>query len=219
MSDFSALREAMPEIVDGLWLTLAMWLAASALGLVLGLAIALARRFGPVWVDRPLWAVVGVIRGTPFLVQIFLLYYGGPFIGLELDPTPAGLGGLALYGAAYFSEILRGGLLAIPPGHVEAGMCIGLSRLQIVRRIMLPEMTLLVLPASVNMFVVLLKETAVLSIITVPELTMAVTGFGSANFAFSQAALVLAIVYWTLTELTGGLGRLLERRLDRFKLA
>ena len=154
---------------------------------------ALARRFGPAWVDRPLWAIVEVIRGTPFLVQMFLLYYGGPFIGLDLEPTTAGLLGLTIYGAAYFSEILRGGLIAVPKGHVEAALCVGLNRMQIIRRILLPEMTLLVLPASVNMFIVLLKETAVLSIITVPELTMAVTGFGSANFAFTQAALVLAL--------------------------
>ncbi len=219
MTDFDALWEALPEIVDGLGLTIFMWLAGSLLSPVLGLGVALARRFGPGWVDRPLWAYVEVIRGTPFLVQMFLLYYGGPFIGLDLDPTTAGLLGLTVYGAAYFSEILRGGLIAVPKGHVEAALCVGLDRGQIIRRILLPEMTLLVLPASVNMFVVLLKETAVLSIITVPELTMAVTGFGSANFAFTQSALVLAICYWSLTEITGRVGRGLERRLDRFRIA
>ena len=219
MMDLDALRDALPEILDGLWLTIFMWLAGSALAPLLGLAVALARRFGPAWVDRPLWAVVEVIRGTPFLVQMFLLYYGGPFIGLDLEPTTAGLLGLTLYGAAYFSEILRGGLIAVPKGHVEAALCVGLDRGQIIRRILLPEMTLLVLPASVNMFIVLLKETAVLSIITVPELTMAVTGFGSANFAFTQAALVLALCYWSLTELSGLAGRALERRLARFRIA
>jgi polar amino acid transport system permease protein len=219
MMNLDALQDALPDLRDGLLLTIFMWLAGSALSPLLGLVVALARRFGPAWVDRPLWAIVEVIRGTPFLVQMFLLYYGGPFIGLDFDPTTAGLVGLTVYGAAYFSEILRGGLIAVPKGHVEAALCVGLGRMQIIRRILLPEMTLLVLPASVNMFVVLLKETAVLSIITVPELTMAVTGFGSANFAFTQAALVLAVCYWGLTEMTGRLGRLLERRLDRFRLA
>ena len=217
--DLSALHAALPDILSGLGLTIYMWLAGSALAPFLGLAVALARRFGPAWVDRPLWAVVEVIRGTPFLVQIFLLYYGGPFIGLTLDPTPAGLLGLTVYGAAYFSEIFRGGLIAVPTGHVEAALCVGLGRGQIIRRILLPEMTLLVLPASVNMFVVLLKETAVLSIITVPELTMQVTAFGSANFLFIQSATVLALGYWGLTELTGHVGRRLEGRLDRFRLA
>ncbi len=217
--DLEALTDALPEILDGLWLTIFMWLAGSALAPLLGLVVALARRFGPSWIDRPLRAVVEVIRGTPFLVQMFLLYYGGPFIGLDLEPTTAGLLGLTLYGAAYFSEILRGGLIAVSKGHVEAALCVGLDRMQIIRRILLPEMTLLVLPASINMIIVLLKETAVLSIITVPELTMAVTGFGSANFAFTQAALVLALCYWSLTELSGLVGRALERRLARFRIA
>jgi len=219
MIELDALREALPEILDGLWLTIFMWLAGSALAPAVGLAVALGRRFGPIWVERPLWAMVEVIRGTPFLVQMFLLYYGGPFIGLDLEPTTAGLLGLTIYGSAYFSEILRGGLIAVPKGHVEAALCVGLDRGQIIRRILIPEMTLLVLPASVNMFVVLLKETAVLSIITVPELTMAVTGFGSANFAFTQSAFVLALGYWSLTEITGWVGRQLERRLDRFRIA
>jgi polar amino acid transport system permease protein len=217
--NLSALHDALPDILSGLELTILMWLGGSALAPILGLAIALGRRFAPPWLDRPLWAIVEVIRGTPFLVQIFLLYFGGPFVGLTLDPTPAGLLGLTVYGAAYFSEIFRGGLIAVPKGHIEAGLCVGLTRAQIIRRILLPEMTLLVLPACVNMYVVLLKETAVLSIITVPELTMQVTAFGSANFLFTQSALVLALGYWGLTELTGRVGRALEGRLDRFRLA
>jgi polar amino acid transport system permease protein len=217
--DLSALRAALPDILSGLELTILMWLGGSALAPVFGLLVALARRFGPAWLDRALWTPVEVIRGTPFLIQIFLVYFGGPFVGLTLDPTPAGLLGLTIYGAAYFSEIFRGGLIAVPPGHVEAALCVGLGRGQIIRRILLPEMTLLVLPACVNMFVVLLKETAVLSIITVPELTMQVTAFGSANFLFTQSALVLALGYWGLTEVTGRVGRALEGRLDRFRLA
>lgn len=216
--NFDALIEALPEIIDGLEVTIAIWLAGCLFGPLLGLAIALGRQFGPRWLDRGLWAFVEVIRGTPFLVQMFLLYYGGPFIGLDLDPTPAGLLGLIVYGAAYFSEILRGGLIAVPKGHVEAALCVGLDRGQVIRRILLPEMTLLVLPACVNMWVVLLKETAILSIITVPEFTLAVTAFGSANFAFTQSAAVLALAYWGLTELTGRLGRSLEARFDRFRL-
>jgi len=212
------IRDSVPEIASGLLFTLAMWLPGSVLAMLGGLAAAILRHYGGRVVDRVLQAVLGVVRGTPFLVQIFLLYYGGPFVGLDLDAPAAGLLGLSVYGTAYFAEIIRGGLAAVPRGHVEAAAAVGMNRAQTLRRVLLPEMALLVLPASVNMLVVLMKETAVLSIITVPELTAVITGIGSLHFAYAEAAFMLAAVYWALTEATGLLGRGLERRLDRFRL-
>jgi polar amino acid transport system permease protein len=160
-----------------------------------------------------------VLRGTPFLIQLFLLYFGGPFMGLSLDPAPAGLLGLAVYGAAYFSEIFRAGFEAVPRGHVEAAECVGLGRFQIVRRILVPEMTMLVLPACTNMAIILLKETAILSTITVPELTFTVSNIGTENYAFVEAFFVLALVYWGLVELSGRLSRFAESRLSKFRFA
>ncbi len=153
-------------------MTLLLWVVCAALGLVLGFVIAVARRYGPRCVDRLLFVPVEVIRGTPFLVQVFLLYYGGPFIGLSLDNIPAGILALSIYAAAYYSELWRAGFAAIPKGHLEAADCVGLSRAQTLFRIILPEMTMLVLPAMVNMTILMLKETAILSIISVPELTL-----------------------------------------------
>lgn len=92
--------------------------------------------------DKAFGIVIAVLRGTPFLIQIFLVYYGGPFVGLSLDPIPAGVIGLSIYGAAYFSEIFRSGFAAVPKGHIEAGICVGLTQGQIIRRILLPEMTM-----------------------------------------------------------------------------
>lgn len=188
------IRDSVPEIASGLLFTLAMWLPGSVLAMLGGLAAAILRHYGGRVVDRVLQAVLGVVRGTPFLVQIFLLYYGGPFVGLDLDAPAAGLLGLSVYGTAYFAEIIRGGLAAVPRGHVEAAAAVGMNRAQTLRRVLLPEMALLVLPASVNMLVVLMKETAVLSIITVPELTAVITGIGSLHFAYAEAAFMLAAV-------------------------
>ena len=213
------IRASIPEIIEGLGFTLLMWLPGSALALALGLLVAIMRHYGGRALDRGLQALLGVLRDTPFLVQIFLLYYGGPFVGLDLDAPTAGLLGLSLYGAAYFAEIIRGGLAAVPRGHIEAAACVGLSRAQTLRRVLLPEMALLILPSTVNMLIVLMKETAVLSIITVPELTAVITGIGSLHFAYAEAAFMLAVCYWALTEATGLLGRGLERRLQRFRLA
>lgn len=217
--DISLIVSRLPDIFQGLGITLFMWVAGTIGAALLGFVIAAMRKFGP----RPLGVVlqgyVEVIRGTPFLIQLFLLYFGGPNLGLSLEPLPAGLIGLTAYGAAYFAEIFRGGFEAVPHGHVEAAECIGFTRAQIVFRILIPEMTMLVLPACVNMAIVLVKDTAVLSIITVPELTMVVSAIGSESFAFVESLFLLALFYWAVVELCGKLGRVAETRLSKFRFA
>jgi polar amino acid transport system permease protein len=132
---------------------------------------------------------------------------------------PAGLFGVTVYGAAYFSEIFRAGFDAIPRGHVEAAQCLGLTRWQTIFRIEVPEMTMLVLPPAVNMTVILLKETAVLSIITVPELTFLMQAIGSQQYAFVEAMAVLACFYWAMVSVAGRIGAALEKRLATFTFA
>lgn len=207
------LLQSLPTVAAGFGVTMLMWLPGLALAVALGLVLALLRQYGGRALDAALGLLLAAVRGTPFLVQLFLLYYGGPLVGLDLDAPAAGLLGLAVYGGAYYAEIMRGGFLSVPRGHVEAAVMAGLTRAQTLRRILLPEMALLILPAAVNLAVVLMKETAVLSIITVPELTMVITGIGSSNFAFTEAAFLLAVTYWALTEATGIAGRTLERRM------
>jgi polar amino acid transport system permease protein len=217
--DLTLIGQYIPELLTGAAVTFGLWFAGSALALVLGFAIAVVSRFAPRVIGLLLQAYVEIVRGTPFLVQLFLLYFGGPFIGLALEPIAAGLLGLTIYGSAYFAEIFRGGFSAVPKGHVEAAQCVGLSSGQIVRRIILPEMTMLVLPACVNMMIVLVKETAILSIITVPELTLVITGIGSKYYAFVEALFLLALFYWGLVEVVSRLGRLAETRLSKFSFA
>ena len=217
--DFGLIAQHLPAIFSALQVTLGIWIISILLAVLLGFVIAAIRRYAPAPVDWLLRALVEIIRGTPFLVQLFLLYFGGPFIGLRLDPIPAGLFGMTIYGAAYFSEIFRAGFQAVPKGHVEAALCVGLTRFQILRRILLPEMTMLVLPLCVNMAIVLLKETAVLSIITVPELTLVIGVIGSQQYAFVEAMFLLAVFYWVLVEACGWLGRWSESKLSRFRFA
>lgn len=217
--DINLIISLGPELLKAGGMTLLIWLGGVVAAIFLGFFVAIGRRYGSAALDVALRAYVELIRGTPFLIQLFLLYYGGPFIGLTMEPVPAGLLGLAVYGAAYFSEIFRAGFEAVPRGHIEAAECLGLSRVQIVKRILIPEMTMLVLPPAVNMVIVLLKETAVLSIITVPELTFQVSSLGSQNYAFVEALFLLACFYWALVEICGNLGRMAEARLSRFAFA
>lgn len=217
--DVGLMLRYVPDLANATLVTMAMWLGGSAMAILAGFVVALLQRYGGKALAWPLRTYVEVMRGTPFLIQLFLLYYGGPFIGLDLGYITAGLVGLTAYGAAYFAEIFRAGFQAVPRGHIEAAECAGLSHAQIVRRIIVPEMTMLVLPSTVNMVIVLLKETAVLSIITVPELTLVITGIGSQYYAFVESLFLLALFYWGLVELASLLGRKAERRLAKFSFS
>ena len=217
--DYQLILSRLPAIFHALGITLSLWIIGLAGACILGFAVAVARRYGPRWLERMLGLYVEIFRGTPFLIQLFLLYFGGPYAGLSLNAVPAGLLALSVYGAAYFSEIFRGGFAAVPAGHVEAALCVGLTRDQIVRRILLPEMAMLVLPASINMAVILMKETAVMSVITVPELTHTISSIGTEFYAFVESLFLLALFYWALVEICGWIGRIGEARLSRYRFA
>ena len=217
--DFGLILSNLPAIAWGVAVTLMMWLVCAGLGLVIGFAIAVGRRYGGRVVDRILALPVEIIRGTPFLVQVFLLYYGGPYIELELNNIPAGMLALSIYAAAYYSELWRAGFEAVPEGHIEAADCVGLSQAQTMGRIILPEMTMIMLPAMVNMSILMLKETAILSIISVPELTLTVSTLGTQYYAFVESFTVLALIYWGLVELCSTAGRYAEARLAKYRIA
>lgn len=217
--DVGLIEAALPDILVAFGLTMLIWVSSALAGAALGFIVAVLRRYGPAPVRLMLRLSVEVIRGTPFLIQLFLLYYGGPYLGLSLDAVPAGLLGLTVYGAAYYSEIFRAGFAAVPAGHAEAAECLGFTRLQVIRRVMLPEMAVLVIPPAVNTTIVLVKETAVLSIITVPELTMVISGIGSQYYAFAESLFLLALFYWLLVEGSSRLGRIAETRLSKYRLA
>jgi len=217
--DWSLVASKLPDIFHALGVTLVVWIVSLAGAFVLGFLVAVARRFGPRWLDLVLGFYVEVFRGTPFLIQLFLLYFGGPYAGLSLDAIPAGILGLSVYGAAYFSEIFRSGFEAVPRGHVEAAECAGLDRRQIITHILLPEMTMLVLPAVVNLSVVLLKDTAIMSVITVPELTLTISAIGTEFYAFVESLFLLALFYWGLVEISDWVGRLGEKRLAKYRFA
>ncbi|WP_248803028.1 amino acid ABC transporter permease [Pseudomonas sp. MWU13-2100] len=214
--DYRVITEHLDDIAQGFTVTLGTWSAGVVLGLFLGLLIAVAQLFGNNLIRAPLRAFIEVIRSTPFLVQLFLVYYGGPSFGLSLDPVPAGILGLGIYGSVYFAEIFRTGFESVARGQLEAADCLGISRWQCILRIQLPQMLVIILPALVNLVTILCKETAVLSIITIPELTMVMTGIGSQTFAFVETLLVLCIGYLLLVEFCSRLGMVLETRVGRF---
>lgn len=213
--EWSVLQQYGPLLLKGFGTTILCWLLGTVFGMALGLAIALVQRYAP----RPVrWVVqiyIEVIRGTPFLVQLFLLYYGGPLIGLRLDAVPAGLLGLTVYGSPYFAEIFRSGFRGVPLGQIEAARAIGMSEPVIVRRILLPLGLVSALPALVNFSIILTKETVILSIITVPELLYQVQRMSAETFRYLEANFVLALFFWGLVEAVSHLGRRFEAVVTR----
>jgi polar amino acid transport system permease protein len=202
-----------PQILQGLEYTVTIWVIGSIFAIVLGFLFGFALSFGSRAVTLALRGYVEFFRGTPLLAQLFLVYYGGPSIGITLDASTVGLLGLSLYGSAYFAEIFRAGFASIPKGQFEAASSFGIPKLAQLRYVALPQIFVLVIPPSTNLLIVLLKDTAILSILTVPELTYQVTGMTIETFAFVEPFAALAAVYWILTELVAFLGRRLEVRV------
>ncbi|MFZ1470398.1 MAG: amino acid ABC transporter permease [Paracoccaceae bacterium] len=213
--DLSIIAEYGPRLLSGFFITVVCWLLGTTLGAALGLLIAVAQRYGGRPVRWMLQVYIEIIRGTPFLVQLFLLYYGGPMIGLRLDPVPAGLVGLTIYGSPYFAEIFRSAFRAVPPGLTEAGRAIGMTELTIVRHILLPVGLVSALPALVNFSIILTKETVILSIITVPELMYQTQYMSTMTFRYLEANLALAVFFWVFVEVISRIGRRFELRITR----
>lgn len=216
--DWQILQQYGPMLLRGFGITVMCWMVGTVCGMVLGLLIALAQRYGPAWLRWVLQGYIEVIRGTPFLVQLFVLYYGGPLLGLRLDAVPAGLLGLTVYGSPYFAEIFRSGFRAVSNGQIEAARAVGMSEPTIVRRILLPLALVSSLPALVNFAIILTKETVILSIITVPELMYQVQRMSTETFRYLEANLVLALFFWLLVEVISRFGRRLERRITHYMI-
>ncbi|MTH35855.1 ABC transporter permease subunit [Paracoccus limosus] len=204
-----------PALLRGFGITVICWILGTIFGMALGLVIALIQRYAPRPVRWLIQIYIEVIRGTPFLVQLFVLYYGGPLIGLRLDALPAGLLGLTIYGSPYFAEIFRSGFRAVAHGQIEAARAIGMTEPTIIRRILLPLGLVSALPALVNFSIILTKETVILSIITVPELMYQVSRMSAETFRYVEANLVLALFFWALVETISRLGRRLEARITQ----
>ena len=215
MIDVTALVEYLPAIWQGLLVTVEICAVSLVLGVLLGFAVALLARlpFAPLrWLLR---GYVELWRGTPLLLQLFILYYGGPSLGFTPSSYEAGVLGMSLYTAAYLSEIFRAGFEAVPPGQIEAARMLGFTKLKTVRHIEVPQMLKLIVPPTTNQMISIIKESAVLSVITVPELTLTTTRIVSETFNVVEPYLLLGLAYWSVTSAVAFASRRVERRLVR----
>ncbi|MNZ59172.1 Inner membrane amino-acid ABC transporter permease protein YecS [compost metagenome] len=150
-------------------------------------------------------------------MQLFLVFYGGPYVGLEWSAERVGLIGLALYGAAYFAEIFRAGREAIPRGQIESARDLGLSPAQTFRVVLWPQMLARCLAPLVGQTVILVKESSVLSIITVAELTNVAMTIANQSYAMLEPYAVLALAYWAIAIAVAATGARLERHFTQYQ--
>jgi len=191
-------------------------LLSFALGLTLGLIVAIIRLFGPAPLAAVVRFYVWIIRGTPLLVQLFLIFYGLPSIGVVLDAFPAALIGFTLNVGAYTSEIIRAVISSVPKGQWEAAYSIGMTWSQAMRRTILPQAARVAVPPLSNTFISLVKDTSLAAAITVPELFQAAQRIVATTYEPLILYVEAALIYLVLSSILSALQDRLEKRLGRY---
>jgi len=209
------LRESAPVMLRGAGLTLLLAVSAMVGGLVLGLPAALMRVSPWALLRWPAAVYVSAFRGTPLLVQLFVVYYGLPSIGIEFTPVTAGVLTLSLNAGAYLSESLRGAILAIAQGQWRAAYSLGLGWSQTLGHVVLPQALRVAVPSMSNTLISLIKDTSLVSVITMTELMLVTKELISVTFRPLPLYVAAAIIYWILSLFFEGLQRRAERRLNR----
>ncbi|OBY57246.1 amino acid ABC transporter permease [Pseudomonas sp. AU12215] len=207
--------DSAPFLLKGAIFTVVLSVGGMFFGLLLGFVLALMRLYGFTamrWLAR---IYVSFFRGTPLLVQLFMIYYGLPQAGIELDPLPAALIGFSLNMAAYVCEILRAAIGSIDKGQWEAAASIGMTRAETLRRVILPQAARTALPPLGNSFISLVKDTALAATIQVPELFRQAQLITARTFEVFTMYLAAALIYWILASILSHLQNRLEDRVNR----
>lgn len=215
MELIALLRDAAPTMLAGAGYTLLFALAAMVGGLAIGVPTALMRIAPLGWLRRPAALYVSLMRGTPLLVQIFVIYYGLPSVGIAFTPVTAGVLALSLNSGAYLSESLRGAILGIRQDQWRAGFSLGLGYGQTLVHVVLPQALRVAVPSMGNTLTSLIKDTSLVSVITMTELMLATKEAIATTFQPLPLYLAAAAIYWMLSLAFDQLQRLAERRFGR----
>jgi cystine transport system permease protein len=203
-----------PIALGALLGTIPLALASFALGLVIAIGIALMR----ISVNPVLSGIarfyISVIRGTPVLVQLFVIFYGMPAVGITIDPWPSAIIALSLNVGGYGAEIVRASILSVPKGQWEAAYTVGMNRSRTLTRIILPQAARVSVPPLSNTFISLVKDTSLASTILVTELFRVAQQIASASYQVMVVYLTAALVYWVICLVLASGQGIIEKRLD-----
>lgn len=209
--------DSLPTLLwAGVKFTIPLTILAFIFGLALGLLTALVRLFAPVWLSWVARFYVWIFRGTPLLVQLFVIFYGLPSAGIYIDAFPAALIGFSLNIGAYSSEIIRAVISAVPKGQWEAAFSIGMTWRQALIRTVLPQAARTAVPPLSNTFISLVKDTSLAAAITVPELFQSAQRIVAVTYEPLILYVEAALIYLALSSVLSSLQVRLERRLGRY---
>lgn len=197
--DFTQVIAAWPELLMGVLRTLQLSVAAIVLSIGLGILGASAKIWGAAPLRAAVSVYVNIFRNTPFVVQLYFLFFGLPSIGLLMDRNTAALVALSIYGGAYMVEIVKAGINSVPPGQKEAGAALGLSGVAVFRHIIMRPALRTMYPALVGQSMLILLTSSIVSAISVEELTYAAQAIESMTFRSFESYLAVLVIYFALT--------------------
>ncbi|MGW6503407.1 amino acid ABC transporter permease [Nonomuraea angiospora] len=209
------LVDSFPDLIAGLGITLMLGVVSFVLGSALGAVVTLGRISGSRVLRALATAYVSVFRGTPLLIQIMIVYYGLPQLGLEIPPIPSAIVAFTLFSATYLSENFRAGVLGVDKGQWEAAASMAMPYWKTLRRVIFPQAIRIATPAVGSRFVALMKDTSLASAVTVVELTRVAEGIGTSTFRYMEALLLVGILYWMVNTLLQVGQQTLEKRMRR----
>ena len=209
----SLLIEFYPHLLAGLAVTMEMIVCAVPLGLLIGIVIAVSRAYGGPLLSPLAYIYQLIFRGTPLLLQLFIIYYGLPRLGIVFSPLTAAIIGFALCSGAYHSEYLRGALMSIPLGQMEAARALGMGKIQTIGSIMLPQMLRRAIPGCTNEITYLIKYSSLAYLVTVIDLTGQGRLIAYTTFRFFDAFLIVGLIYLGLVTIANHLLQYVERKV------
>lgn len=213
--DFASVFDYTPVLIKGIGVTVELIAFGAVAGVALGIACAWARTQGPRWPRAPVTAYVEVVRNTPFLIQLFFVFFGLPSLGVQFSEMQAACLAMALNLGAYSAEIIRAGIDATPKGQYEAGASLAMTRLQVFRHVVLKPALARIWPALSSQIVIVMLGSAVCSQIAAEDLTFAANFIQSRNFRAFEVYFVTTGIYLVLAVLLRQLLRMTGRRLFR----
>lgn len=214
---FSDAVTFLPILLEGVWMTIAISISALVIASLLGLFWAILRVSGISWLANGTRVVTNLIRGIPIIVLLFYLYFVMPEMGIQMTAFQAGAFGLGIAYSAYMAEVFRSGIEAIDIGQVEAANSLGMSRILMMRRVILPQAFKIALPPYSNNMVMLLKDSSQASVITVVELSMQAKLVASSSFKNATVFTLVALMYLCLSLPLMALAGWLERKYNKAK--
>lgn len=216
--DFSFLSEYWPDLLHGLLLTVKLSVLSIVLGFIVGTLFAIGRTSQRAWLRKVCGVYVEVIRNTPLLVQMVLIYFGLSSLGLRLSADVCAVLSIVINISAYTCEIMRAGIESIRKGQLEAAQCLGLSRLQSLIMVILPPATERVYPALTSQFILLMLSSSVVSAISADELTSAANNIQSQTFRSFEIYIVVTAMYLVMAMMFSALFAAIHRLVFTYDL-